>query len=355
MKILYLDPALPETTSGNNSTSSRIAEHWRDLGHAVTSLSVRGELPENDAQVRKQITESDLLVALHAKHCHSILKIWHDLHKPVPLILIVSGTDLFEPLLESGEVSNEFRWACEEASRIVTLAGGLEEFFPASRQQEWGTKSRVIYQGAKPVEWSCQEYDPQQAVVIGHLRAVKDPLLPVRAIEILRERLSRDQAAVKDVQLTIRHFGKLLDLTLEEKVEAAQEQLASGPLRWQWNGPVSETGIRQVMSSAPLLIMPSLHEGGANVVGEFLVSGLPIVASRVAGNTGILGEDWPALFDAGDSRALADLLLLWNQDEGFREQVYQAARNLAGQHDLRCERQRWGDLFEELGDSRTGN
>lgn len=355
MKILYLDPALSGTTSGNSSTSTRITEHWRNLGHAVTSLSVRGEFPDGEAQLRKLINESDLLVALHAKHCHSILKIWHDLHKPVPLILIVSGTDLFEPLLESGEVSIEFRWACEEASRIVTLAGGLEEFFPASRQQEWGTKTRVIYQGAEPVEWSCQEYDPQQAVVIGHLRAVKDPLLPVRAVELLRERLNRNQAVLKDVQLTIRHFGKMLDLPLMEQVEAAQEQLASGPLRWQWNGPLSESGIRQVMSSAPLLIMPSLHEGGANVVGEFLVSGLPVVASRVAGNTGILGEDWPALFDAGDPQALADLLLRWNQDEGFREQISQAAKNLAGQHDLRRERQRWGDLFRELGGSRRGN
>ncbi len=355
MKILYLDPALPETTSGNSSTSTRITEHWRNLGHDVSSLSVRGKLPEDEAHIRKLITGSDLLVALHATYCHSILKIWHDLQKPVPLILIVSGTDLFEPILESGEVSTEFSWASEESSRIVTLAAGLDAYYPEVRRQEWGAKTRVIYQGAEPVKWNCQQYDPQQAVVIGHLRSVKDPLLPVRAVEILREKRIQEQAALKDVRLTIQHFGKILDLNLKAQMESAQVQLASGPVRWQWNGPVSETGIRQVMSSAPLLIMPSLHEGGANVVGKFLVSGLPIVASRVAGNTGILGEDWPALFDAGDPQALADLLLRWNLEPQFREQISRAAKNLADQHDLRREEQRWSDLFGELGISSTGN
>ena len=355
MKILYLDPALSGTTSGNSSTSTRLTEHWRNLGHAVTSLSVRGEFPEGEAQLRKLINESDLLVALHATHCHSILKIWHDLQKPVPLILIVSGTDLFAPVLESGEVSTEFSWACEESSRIVTLAAGLDAYYPAVRREDWRAKTRLVYQGAEPVKWNCQQYDPQQAVVIGHLRSVKDPLLPVRALEILREKWLLEQTTLKDVRLTIQHFGKILDLNLKEQIEAAQVQLASGPLRWQWNGPVSETGIRQVMSSAPLLIMPSLHEGGANVVGEFLVSGLPIVASRVAGNLGILGEDWPALFDAGDPQALADLLLRWNQEPQFREQISRAAKNLADQHDLRREEQRWADLFGELGLASAGN
>jgi glycosyltransferase involved in cell wall biosynthesis len=41
---------------------------------------------------------------------------------------------------------------------------------------------------------------------------------------------------------------------------------------------------------------------------EALRSGTPVVASRIPGNTGLLGIDHPALFEVGDAAALAALL-----------------------------------------------
>jgi glycosyltransferase involved in cell wall biosynthesis len=49
-------------------------------------------------------------------------------------------------------------------------------------------------------------------------------------------------------------------------------------------------------------------EGGANVVVEALTAGTPVLASRIAGNVGMLGADYDGYFPAGDAAALAALL-----------------------------------------------
>ena len=49
-------------------------------------------------------------------------------------------------------------------------------------------------------------------------------------------------------------------------------------------------------------------EGGANVIVEAVTAGTPVLASRVSGNIGMLGEDYAGFFPVGDPRALARLL-----------------------------------------------
>ena len=56
------------------------------------------------------------------------------------------------------------------------------------------------------------------------------------------------------------------------------------------------------------MVISSRQEGGANVVSEAIVAGVPIIASHIPGNIGILGNDYPGYFPVGDSRALATLL-----------------------------------------------
>ena len=49
-------------------------------------------------------------------------------------------------------------------------------------------------------------------------------------------------------------------------------------------------------------------EGGAHVVSEAIAIGIPVIASNIPGNRGLLGEDYPAYYPVGDEAALADLL-----------------------------------------------
>jgi hypothetical protein len=56
------------------------------------------------------------------------------------------------------------------------------------------------------------------------------------------------------------------------------------------------------------MVLSSLSEGGAKVISESVVAGVPILASRMDGNVGLLGAHYPAYFPVGDTEAFARLL-----------------------------------------------
>ena len=58
-------------------------------------------------------------------------------------------------------------------------------------------------------------------------------------------------------------------------------------------------------------------EGGANAVSEAHASGVPVVASYIPGNVGMLGERYPGYYEAGDENALAQLLHRAETDVAF--------------------------------------
>jgi len=55
-------------------------------------------------------------------------------------------------------------------------------------------------------------------------------------------------------------------------------------------------------------VHPSRMEGGAHVVIEAVRSGTPVLASRIDGNVGLLGEGYDGYFAGGDAAALATRL-----------------------------------------------
>jgi glycosyltransferase involved in cell wall biosynthesis len=58
-------------------------------------------------------------------------------------------------------------------------------------------------------------------------------------------------------------------------------------------------------------------EGGAHVVMEAVRSGTPVLASRIAGNVGMLGADYAGYFDWDDAAQLVDLLRRCHYDKAF--------------------------------------
>jgi glycosyltransferase involved in cell wall biosynthesis len=112
-------------------------------------------------------------------------------------------------------------------------------------------------------------------------------------------------------------------------------------LGWQ-----SVENLRAEYRAASLFLFPSRHEGMPNAVLEAMASGLPVIASRIAGNEELVLPGKTGLLvapeDADELReALRDLL----SDEARREQMGRAAR-------LRAE-QNYGwkpatKLFEEI-------
>jgi glycosyltransferase involved in cell wall biosynthesis len=89
--------------------------------------------------------------------------------------------------------------------------------------------------------------------------------------------------------------------------QAAQATMAACPnYRWLGGRPHEET--RRRIQRAHLLIHTSRMEGGAHVIIEAAVSGTPVLASRIDGNIGMLGEEYAGYFDWNDAAGLAALL-----------------------------------------------
>jgi len=89
-------------------------------------------------------------------------------------------------------------------------------------------------------------------------------------------------------------------------------------------------------------------EGGANVVSEALADRVPVLASRIPGNVGLLGPDYPGYFPVGDTRALAELLNRAKTDGSFFDQL--ARRFADGPREVSPARERaaWEEVLREL-------
>ena len=74
---------------------------------------------------------------------------------------------------------------------------------------------------------------------------------------------------------------------------------------------------RRAIARARALVHPSVMEGGANVVIEAVRSGVPVLASRIDGNVGLLGADYDGFFPVGDAAALAALMRRFVADAAF--------------------------------------
>jgi glycosyltransferase involved in cell wall biosynthesis len=70
-----------------------------------------------------------------------------------------------------------------------------------------------------------------------------------------------------------------------------------------------------------VLVHPSIMEGGAHVVLEAVRAGTPVIASRMAGNVGMLGKRYAGYFDVGDDDALARLLVRARDDRAWLQKL----------------------------------
>ena len=77
---------------------------------------------------------------------------------------------------------------------------------------------------------------------------------------------------------------------------------------FQWRGPVSQTVLWNEMADADLFLNASHEEGGANAVCEAMALGMPILASRIGGNLGLLGTQYSGYFEPGNASDLAEKL-----------------------------------------------
>lgn len=314
MKIIVVTPAAPESLSGNRHTAVRWARFLRESGHEVT---VEENWSGNDA---------DLVIALHARRSYPSIAAYAEAHPYRPLVVALTGTDLYRDL---GQDKNA-RKSLELASCLVVLQeAALDELEGRHRR-----KTRVIYQSAEPSDPLPTDERFFDVCVVGNLREVKDPFRAALAVRLLPP----------ESGIRVSHAGKARDERFEQ--EALNHMSNSSRYRWLGELPHSET--RSLLSRSRLLVQSSVMEGGANSVCEALAAGVPVAASDIPGNVGMLGRDYPGYYPVGDTEGLALLLKKAERDEGFYRSLKAACE--ARRHLVSPERERAAleDLVTEI-------
>lgn len=309
------EPSLEGKVTGNDVTARRWEEILKKLGHTVTVLGTY----DGEAV--------DVLIALHArKSAPSIARFSSD-HPGKPLIVALTGTDLYQDLPDDEEA----KASLARASRIVTLQPGALDVLDVSIRP----KTTVIYQSAKPiVPVLAKAANCFQACVVAHLRSVKDPALVAEVALKLPE----------DSKIQIVHAGAAVDDDLRERVQTAAE---SNP-RYRWIGPIPHEEARLLIARSHILLLTSRVEGGANVLSEALALGVPVLASRIPGVVGLLGDRYPGYFPAGDAARLTALLRRAEHDEVFYRRVQIACEKLAPMVAPSWEMQSWQQLLSSF-------
>jgi putative glycosyltransferase (TIGR04348 family) len=259
---------------GNRITALRWQRHLRELGYQV---AISNEWSGSCA---------DLLIALHAFRSHASIIKFHESFPEKPIALIMTGTDLYRDMPSHPEVLESM----EVANAIVILQAAALEMIPAHLQ----SKVHVIHQSTKPVKRQPLSKREFLVTVIGHLRAEKDPFCTARSLNYLPP-----ESALK-----VLHLGKAMSADMRQLAESYNAQLEG----YQWLGELSHSETMQQLSRCHLMVISSLMEGGAHVVTEAIATGVPVIASDIPGNRGLLGDDYPGYYPAGDEQALAEML-----------------------------------------------
>ncbi len=271
--IVIVTPALADANNGNWQTAQRWAR--------MLAGAYRVRLAAGWAQ-----GDETLMIALHARRSAASVAAWRAAWPHAPLVVVLTGTDLYHDIA----ADTAAQASLHSADRLIVLNQLGARALPAALRP----KARTLLQ-------SCAARTPLpkttrhlRALMVGHLREEKSPRTYFEAARRLLHR--------PDILLD--HAGAALDPALGAEAAALMTTCAS----YRWLGGLPHGAARRRIQAAHVLVHPSRIEGGAHVVIEALRSGTPVLASRIDGNVGLLGEDYGGYFPVGDAAALAALL-----------------------------------------------
>jgi putative glycosyltransferase (TIGR04348 family) len=273
---VIVSPALAAANNGNWQTARRwqklLSPHWR----ARISQHWPDENSEGD----------EIMLALHAKRSASAIEAWVRAKGRRQLAVVLTGTDLYRDIVSDAQAQRSLQLA----GRLVVLQELGLEALPAEHRH----KTRVIYQSTSARQTLAKSDRILRAVMVGHLRDVKSPQTLFEAARLLS----------RSPDILIDHIGAAAEPIWAERARAAERDSPG----YHWRGELPHGKVRQSIQRAHVLVHTSAMEGGAHVIMEAVRSGTPVLASRVAGNVGMLGADYEGYFEHGDAGQLAALL-----------------------------------------------
>jgi putative glycosyltransferase (TIGR04348 family) len=286
---LLVTPALAAANNGNWQTARR----WQH--YAGKQVKIRLALNDDG------IESPDCAIALHALRSADSIRSLKQ--RGIPTALVLTGTDLYRDIQSHTKAQDSL----ELADFLVVLnEQGIQEL-----PQRYRSKARCIFQSAPqrvrlPVRRRTDDF-----AFVGHLRHEKDPLTAARAL-----------AHLDNKRLRLRVVGQAH--SSQDGTAQEMQSIALVEPRMELLGGLPHSQARAIIAQSHALIVSSQMEGGANVLIEAITSGVPVLASQVPGNVGMLGPLYPGYFSLGDDKALAQLMRRVLVDKLFLEALNQA-------------------------------
>ncbi|MDA7860353.1 glycosyltransferase [Akkermansiaceae bacterium] len=267
MKVCVASPYPLSELKGNSVTTDRIVAMLNEGG-----VEARGSYG-NDGE------PADILITLHAiKGAPAVF----DFKKKTPngrVIILLTGTDIYQGLAEGSQIGGD---ALQVADRIVVPQEAAIRKLP----EKVRGKTVVIRPSLDPIAVKAtSSQSPFVISVVGHLRPVKRPFL---TIETLAQHPEWSD-------LEVWQIGQALDAEMRKTAEFWMEE----DKRYRWCGGLPREESLALCAKSSLTINSSILEGGANAVLEAMTMGVPVLASRIEGNVGLLGDDYPGYFEEG--------------------------------------------------------
>ncbi len=303
--VVIVSPALADANNGNWRTARR----WQDLLAPHRAVRIAKEWPDAQAD------GDTVMLALHARRSAQQIAAWAQRHPGRGLAVVLTGTDLYQDLATDASAQRSLALA----QRLVVLQERGVDALPAPHR----AKVRVVYQSSPALPPLAKPDAFLQAVMVGHLRQVKTPQTLFAAAHLLRGQ--------DDIRIT--HIG---DASGEPKLAEQARATARECPAYRWLGGLPHEETLHHIRTAHVLVHTSAMEGGAHVILEAVRCGTPVLASRVPGNVGMLGEDYEGYFPHGDAAALARLLAACRQGQAADNPADRLLERLAAQCALRA-------------------
>jgi putative glycosyltransferase (TIGR04348 family) len=299
-KVVIISPALRGANNGN----WRTAQRWSRFLRMRFNVEVGSEW--------RTVSSPAVMIALHARRSAAAIESFAQAHPERARVLVLTGTDLYRDI----DTDAAARRTLDFATHLVVLQQAALDTLTACHRR----KCRVIYQSARPLEPGMARRRTFDVILVGHMRAEKDPLTPMRALEWLPP----------DSRVRLIHIGDALSDEYARAANALQHRRWPSVQRYRWLGGRPHGETRRRIRDARAMIVSSVIEGGANVIVEAATCGVPVVASRISGNVGMLGRDYAGYFAPGNDRELARLLERLPCDAAFLAELRgQCARRAA--------------------------
>lgn len=149
-----MTPALADANNGNWQTTRR----WARLLSEAYRVRLAASWEGGDAE---------LMIALHARRSAASIARWHALRPAAPLVVVLTGTDLYRDIIADMAAQSSL----QSADRLAVL----NELGARSLPAELRRKVQVILQSCVARKAVAKTHRRLRALMVGHLRVAAPP------------------------------------------------------------------------------------------------------------------------------------------------------------------------------------